>query len=86
MRILSALTLDMAATTQAQAFSNDCSLSFKGSHRKTVKNRKDADGANYNNHAKGAAITVAKWFGLVWGFDTKLKGKNITTIVSFRQQ
>jgi len=30
MRILSALALAMAATTQAQAFSNDCSLSFNG--------------------------------------------------------
>jgi hypothetical protein len=66
----------MAATTQAQAFNNDCSLSFKGSYRKTVKNRKEADGANYTNHANGAAITVAKWFGLVCRFDPKMKGKN----------
>jgi hypothetical protein len=81
MRILSALALAMAATTQEQAFSNDRSLSFKGSYRKTVKNRKEVDGANYTNHANGAAITVAKWFGLVCGFDPKLKGKNITTII-----
>jgi len=81
MPILSALALAMAATTQAQALSNDCSLSFKGSYRKTVKNRKKADGANYTNHANGAAITVAKWFGLVCCFDPKLKGKNITTII-----
>jgi len=80
MRILSALALAMAATTKAQEFSNDCSLSFKGSHRKTVKNRKEADSANYTNHANGAAITVAKWFGLVCGFDPKRKGKNITTL------
>jgi hypothetical protein len=81
MRILSALALAtaMAAITQAQAFNNDCSFSFKGSYRKAVKNRKAADGANYTNHANGAAITVAKWFGLVCGFDPKLKGKNITT-------
>jgi hypothetical protein len=81
MRILSALALAMAATTQAQAFSNDCSLSLKGSYRKTVKNRKEEDGANCTNHANGAAITVTKWFGLVCGFDPKLKGKNITTII-----
>jgi len=81
MPILSALALAMAGTTQAQALSNDCSLSFKGSYRKTVKNRKKADGANYTNHANGAAITVAKWFGLVCCFDPKLKGKNITTII-----
>jgi len=71
----------MAATTQAQALSNDCSLSLKGSYRKTVKNRREADGANSTNHANGVAITVAKWFGLVCGFDPKLKGKNITTII-----
>jgi len=81
MRILSALELARATTTQAQAFSNDSSLSFKGSHRKTVKNRKESDGANYTKHANGAAITVVKWFGLVCGFDPKLKGKNITTII-----
>ena len=81
MRILSALApaMAMAAITQAQAFSNDCSLSFKGSYRKAVKNRKAADGANYANHNNGNAITVAKWFGLVCGFDPNLKGKNITT-------
>ena len=72
MRILSALAL---------AFSNDRSLSFKDSYKKTVKNRKEADGANYTNHVVDAAITVAKWFGLVCGFDPKLKGKNITTII-----
>jgi hypothetical protein len=81
MRILSALALAMAATTQAQAFSNDCSLSFKGSYRKTAKNRKEADSASYTNHANSAAITVAKWSCLVCGFDPKLKGKNITTII-----
>jgi len=81
MRILSALALAMAATTQAQAFSKDCSLRFKGSYRKAVKNRKDADGANYTNPSNGAAIAVMKWFGLVCGFDPKLKGKNITTII-----
>jgi len=81
MRILSALALAIAAPTQTQAFSNDCSLSFKDSYKETVKNRKEADGANYTNHANDAAITVAKWFGLVCGFDPKLKGKNITTII-----
>ena len=81
MRRLSALALAMAATTQAQAFSNDCSLSFKGSYRKTAKNRKEADGASYTNHANSAAITVAKWSCLVCGFDPKMKGKNITTII-----
>jgi len=81
MRILSALALAMAATTQAQAFSNDCSLSFKGSYRKAVKNPKAADGANYTSHNNGNAITFVRWFGLVCGFDPKLKGKNITTII-----
>jgi hypothetical protein len=79
--ILSALALVamLAAITQAQAFNNDCSLGFKGSYRKAVKNRKAADGANYTNHNNGAAITVAKWFGLACGFDSKVKGKKITT-------
>src|SRR5262249_50414117 len=81
MRILSAFALAMAATTQAQAFSKDCSLRFKASYRKAVKNRKEADGANYTNPSNGAAIAVTKWFGLVCGFDPKLKGKNITTII-----
>jgi len=81
MRLLSAIVLAamLAATTQAQAFSNDCSLSFKGSYRKAVKNRKAADGATYTNHNNGDAITVAEWFDLVCGFDPQLKGKNITT-------
>jgi len=81
MRILSALALAtaLAAITQAQGFSDDCSLSFNGSYRKAVKNRTAADGANYTVHNNGAPITVAEWFGLVCGFDPKLKGKNITT-------
>src|SRR5262249_13959560 len=81
MRILSALALAMAmaAITQAQAFSDDCSFSFTGSYRKAVKNRKAADGATYTSHNNGNAITVAKWFNLVCGFDPKLRGNNITT-------
>src|SRR5262249_53816341 len=81
MRILSALVLAamLAAITQAQAFSNDCSLSFKGSYRKAVKNRKAADGTNYTNHNNGNAINVADWFDLVCGFDPQVRGRNITT-------
>src|SRR5262245_5036010 len=81
MRALSAIVLAamLAAITQAQAFSNDCSLSFKGSYRKAVKNRKAADGTNYTNHNNGNAIKVADWFNLVCGFDPQLKGKSITT-------
>jgi hypothetical protein len=81
MRILSALALAAmpAAIAQAQALSDDCSLRFKGFYRKGVKNRKAADGATNTNHNNGDAITVAKWFGLVGGFDQEVKGKNITT-------
>src|SRR5215471_5398369 len=81
MQTLSAIVLVaiLAAITQAQAFSNDCSLSFKGSYRKAVKLRKTADGASYTIHNNGDPIKVADWFGLVCGFDPKLKGKNITT-------
>jgi len=71
--ILSAIALAtaLAAIIQAQAFSDDCSLIFKGSYRKALKNRKEADGANYSNHNNGATINVAKWFGFVCGFDPK---------------
>ena len=81
MRTISVLALLLALSVfaQAQAFSNDCSLIFKGSYRKAVKNRKAADGANYTVHNNGDAISVKDWFDLVCGFDPQLKGKNITT-------
>ena len=62
MRIFSALAMAaiLAAIAQAQAFSDDCLLSFKGSYRKAVKNRKAADGTNYTDYNNGDAITVAE--------------------------
>src|SRR4029453_165311 len=73
------ILLALSAVGQAQAFSNDCSLQFAGSFPKAVKNRPPPEGATYTVHNDGQPITIADWFGLVCGFDPKLKQKNITT-------
>lgn len=73
------ILLALSSVGQAQAFSNDCSLQFAGSYRKAVKNRPASAGADYTVHNDGQPITVDDWFGLVCGFDPKLRQTNVTT-------
>lgn len=73
------LFLGMSVVARAQAFSEDCNLTFQGKYRKAVKNRQAADGASYTIHNNGNPISVKQWFTLACGFDAKIKGKKIMT-------
>ena len=73
------LFLLLPVVAQAQAFSEDCNLTFQGKYRKAVKNRKAADGAGYKVHNDGNPISVKQWFTLACGLDPKVKGKSILT-------
>jgi len=79
-----ALLLGLPIVRHAQVFSNNCSLKFAGSFRKAIKNRTAAAGANHTIHNDGQPITLDDWFGLVCSFDSKLKGKKITTSAPVR--
>lgn len=64
---LSLLLFPFTANTQQP--SNDCSLTFKGSHRKAVKNRTRADGADYEIFREGQPISINEWFSLTCSLD-----------------
>ena len=72
-----ALLLALSVVAHAQAFSEDCNLTFQGKYRQDVKNRKTADGASYKLHNDGNPISVKQWFTLACGLDPKVKGKAI---------
>lgn len=62
-------------TANPQQPSNDCSLTFKGTSRKAVKNRTTADGVDYEVFQGGDPISVNEWFALTCSLDVSVPNR-----------